>query len=186
MNLLVKIYKKIRCLLTIIKFKLLYGKRFQCPWNANITPSLIVRISSSGEVIIGRRCSFRENVILNASCGKIIIGDECFFNDFVCINARDKIEIGAQSILGQAVRIYDHDHDFHSIKFYDDFVCNPILIGNNVWIGSNVTVLRGTIIEDYCVIGAGSIVKGKLEEHTLFYNKIVPYVERIFINNDIV
>ena len=34
----------------------------------------------------------------------------------------------------------------------------PITIGNNVWIGANVSVLPGVTIGDNCVIGAGSVV----------------------------
>ena len=34
----------------------------------------------------------------------------------------------------------------------------PITIGNNVWIGANVSILPGVTIGDDTVIGAGSVV----------------------------
>jgi maltose O-acetyltransferase len=34
----------------------------------------------------------------------------------------------------------------------------PVKIGNDCWLGANVTVCPGTIIGDNCVIGAGSVV----------------------------
>lgn len=37
-------------------------------------------------------------------------------------------------------------------------VAFPITVGNNVWIGANVTVLAGVTIGDNVVIGAGSVV----------------------------
>lgn len=188
MIILLRIYKKIRSLCTIAKYKLIYGDKFSCSWNVNIAPSVRIRISKAmegGRVIIGDRCSFREHVILNATSGKISIGEDCFFNDFVCINARSEIEIGSKTILGQAVKLYDHDHDFQSGNLRDLFICDSIIIGDNVWIGSNVSVLKGTTIGNYCVIGANSLIKKRIEDYTLYYNKIVPHCERIIIQNEI-
>ena len=34
----------------------------------------------------------------------------------------------------------------------------PVTIGNNVWIGGNVSILPGVTIGENCVIGAGSVV----------------------------
>jgi maltose O-acetyltransferase len=34
----------------------------------------------------------------------------------------------------------------------------PITIGNDVWIGGNVSILSGVTIGNRCVIGAGSVV----------------------------
>ena len=34
----------------------------------------------------------------------------------------------------------------------------PVTIGDNVWLGGNVTILPGVTIGDNCVIGAGSVV----------------------------
>jgi acetyltransferase-like isoleucine patch superfamily enzyme len=33
------------------------------------------------------------------------------------------------------------------------YVCAPVVIGSNVWIGANCVILRGTRIGDNCVIG---------------------------------
>ena len=35
---------------------------------------------------------------------------------------------------------------------------NPVVIGNDVWVGSRVTILPGVIIGNHVIIGAGSIV----------------------------
>ena len=39
-----------------------------------------------------------------------------------------------------------------------------IEVGNNVFIGSRTTILPGTLIEDNVIIGAGSLVTGKISE----------------------
>ena len=49
-------------------------------------------------------------------------------------------------------------------------------IGKNVWIGANVTILKDSVIGDNCVVGAGSVVKGKYRENTVIAGN--PAVEK--------
>lgn len=44
----------------------------------------------------------------------------------------------------------------------------PIVIKDGCWIGANVTILPGTIIEEGCVIAAGSVVKGVCKINSLY------------------
>ena len=43
----------------------------------------------------------------------------------------------------------------------------PISVGNNVWIGGNVTVLTGVTIGNNVTIGAGSVVTRDIPDNTL-------------------
>lgn len=43
----------------------------------------------------------------------------------------------------------------------------PISVGNNVWIGGNVTVLMGVTIGNNVTIGAGSVVTRDIPDNTL-------------------
>lgn len=43
----------------------------------------------------------------------------------------------------------------------------PITVGNNVWIGAQVSVLPGVTIGDNCVIGAGSVVNRDIPSNSL-------------------
>ena len=44
-----------------------------------------------------------------------------------------------------------------------DWLKTGLMIGPHVWIGSSVTVLKGAVIPDGCVIAAGSVVCSKFE-----------------------
>ena len=44
----------------------------------------------------------------------------------------------------------------------------PIVIGNNVFIGINTTILPGTKIEDNVIIGANSLVKGEIKSNSVY------------------
>lgn len=58
------------------------------------------------------------------------------------------------------------DRDFHEIDYPGrSVVTDPrIVIGSHVWIGSRVTVLKGTRIPDGCIVAAGSVVGGVFTE----------------------
>jgi acetyltransferase-like isoleucine patch superfamily enzyme len=46
-------------------------------------------------------------------------------------------------------------------------VFGPIKIGSNVFIGYGAIILPGTVIEDNCVIGAGSVVRGVVPQNSV-------------------
>lgn len=139
---------------------------------AVIPKSTIIRVSGDGKIIIGKNVEFRENIILNATNGGVIeIKDNVFLNDYVCLNARKKILIGAGTQIGQGVKMYDHDHEYMFDDFKHKFLVDPINVGCNTWIGADVIVLRGSDIGKRCVIGASSLVKGNVDDYTIFYNE---------------
>ena len=55
----------------------------------------------------------------------------------------------------------------------------PIFIGDNCWLGGNVTVLPGARIGNGCVIGAGSVVTGDIPDNTLAYGNPCRAVRKI-------
>ena len=82
------------------------------------------------------------------------------------ICARSTITIGRHAKIGGNVRILDHD--FHSLDAVarrgvgteGHIESRPIQIGDDVFIGTNAIILKGSIIGDRAVIGAGSVVTG--------------------------
>ena len=45
--------------------------------------------------------------------------------------------------------------------------CEPVVIGNNCWIGGSVTINAGVTIGSGCVIGSGSVVTRDIPENSL-------------------
>ena len=88
------------------------------------------------------------------------------------IVAAHKIHFGHDVMIGRNVVIYDSD--FHQILDANGQITNhstEVSIGNHVWIGVNVTILKGTVIEDGCIIGANTSVSGYIENNTMYWNK---------------
>ena len=54
--------------------------------------------------------------------------------------------------------------DLHTKRPGDDL---PVIIERDVWIGANVTVLKGVTIGRGCVVAAGSVVTRSTEPYTM-------------------
>ncbi len=97
--------------------------------------------------------------------GCITIGNHSGLSGAV-LSSRSGITLGAHVNVGGNVRIYDHD--YHSLNHEErrsretdqaNIKSRPIIIGNDVFIGVNSIILKGVIIGDRAVIGAGSVVR---------------------------
>ena len=58
----------------------------------------------------------------------------------------------------------------------------PIIIGNNVWIGLNSIILKGTIIGDNSIVAAASVVSGEFGANTIIMGNPAKEVRSININ----
>ena len=170
MNIVEKACKIVLSWYTLLKYKIKYRKRFSCSLSDMISPSVKIRLSSGGRLILGKRVGIRDKVILNSTGGIITIGDQVFINDFTCINSRDEVTIGNNSIIGQGVKIYDHDHDYQN-NLQKDFICSPVVIDHDVWLGSDAIILRGSYIGEHSIVGAATLLKGDVEPYHIVVNE---------------
>jgi len=79
------------------------------------------------------------------------------------------IEIGNHVELTAGVRFLPHDGAVWVFREEEPDIdlMMPIKVGNNVFIGYNTVMLRGAEIGDNCIIGAGSVVTGKIPAGTV-------------------
>ena len=109
-----------------------------------VSISLNICVWGGGGVKIGERCVFRDphsvRIDMTRPC-LVTIGDD------VDINVN--------------FTILTHDWCSHVFRnLYHDFLNSSgrVSIGNNVYIATDVTILKGVSIGDNCIIGAGSMV----------------------------
>lgn len=144
---------------------------FKVKWNVVnlIERKVIIRIEkdSAAKLSVGKGVHVRGNTEL-AARGDLIMGNNTFVNRNCSIVAHERIEIGENVCIGPNTCIYDHDH---SMNMRGDYITAPIYIGNNVWIGAGVIVLKGVSIGDNCVIAAGTVVTKSVPANSVFYQK---------------
>ena len=146
---IIKIKHHVSAVVAQIVYKMIYGSRFK----------------------IGKGTTWRKNLsVMIDKGGSVNIGKKCFFNNYCSLNANESITIGDNSIFGENVKIYDHNHRFsdrNTLVRDQGFSCEKVVIGNNCWIGSNVTILKGTTVGNGCVIGAGTVISGTIPDNTI-------------------
>lgn len=169
--------------------KIIYGKKLYLGgW------PFIFRFPGA-EVKIGDMCNinsgflsnllglYQRTIIVARGTGKILIGDHVGISGST-IYAREEIEIGDHTLIGANCKIIDND--FHPVdpieRMNNDFtqlVTKSVKIGKNVFVGCNSIILKGTVIGDNCVIGAGSVVHGVFEENTVIAGNPAKVIKRI-------
>lgn len=90
---------------------------------------------------------------------RIYVGDNFFANfDCVFLDA-GRIVIGNNCMIGPKTTIAAITHPIDPIERNKGIgIPKDVIIGNNVWIGANATILPGVKIGDNVVIGAGAVV----------------------------
>ena len=122
-----------------------------------------------GRASFGKEQVTRGNAVFRVEGGNLTVGDKCFFNQNVSITCKKEVVIGDRCQIANNVVIVDHDHA--GCENWGSYVETPVKIGNDVWIGAGAVILRGTVIGDRAIIGAGSIVKGEIPAGAVFYQK---------------
>jgi len=167
--------------------------KFKCfTWGVNLGYNskcfgkvIIIRAPQS-DIIIGNNCllvsSSKRSTASSiyaptklrtfSSSAKIIIKDSVDLNG-CSISCRSKlIEIGEGTMIAPNCTIMDSD--FHALWPPEERRSNPaferdksVIIGKNVWIGSQSVILKGVKIGDNSIIGARSVVTKDVPENSL-------------------
>ena len=127
----------VRSVLTFLRIvitKIFNIKGFHSAFIQDFSITTKISVTERGKILLKKHIHTKRNVILCAEGGTLEIGEGCFFNNG-CISSAESI----------------HDSGYKT---------SPVVIGDDVWIGANTVILRGTVIGRDCVVGAGSVLKG--------------------------
>lgn len=95
---------------------------------------------------------------LHSDFGKNLrIGRRVFINSGCRFQDQGGVSIGDDALIGHNLVVATLNHPLDPTR-RADLTPAPVVIGRNVWIGANVTILPGVSIGDDAVIGAGSLV----------------------------
>lgn len=132
-----------------------------------LMPALRRSLAACGKnVTLGRHSEI-------AGVGNIYMGHDVYLGPgTTLLTTRAKIRIGDYVMSGPNLTVITGDHrtdilDRPMMELTDEEKTpdndQDVVIGDDVWMGSGVTVLKGVHISDHCVIAAGAVVTKDVE-----------------------
>lgn len=154
--------------------KILHGKDFSASAVCAISPLTEISLNRGGRLSIGSSFRMRDGAKLRIrKGGECVIGKNVSINSNNIIACHERITVGDNVQFSPNVQIYDHDHDFRieggigAMKYKT----SPVVIGSDCWIGANTVILRGTVLGDRCVVGAGCVLNGQYPAGSVIVQK---------------
>lgn len=150
------LYKLIGSKLPVSDARLSFGAK---KIRGYLAKGMLSRVGSN--INIEKGATFDQTVEIGDNSG---IGIDC--------KLYGKVIIGANVMMGPEVFIYTSNHNFQDLTRP---MCEqgheeqrPVTIGNDVWIGSRVTILPGITIGDGAIIGASAVVTKDVSAYAIF------------------
>ena len=125
--------------------------------NALLTELTGMEVPVSAKVFPPLYSDFGKNLVIGRG---VFINACCHFQDHGGVVLGDCSQIGHNVVFATLNHYLDPDRRRYTHAA-------PIILGRNVWIGSNSTILQGVTIGDNAVVGAGSVVTKDVPANTV-------------------
>ena len=117
---------------------------------------------------LGRRSVVESYACINNAVGDVIIGDHTRIGLHCTVIG--PVTIGSHVNLAQGITITALNHNFEdTAKGIDEqgITTKQVVIGDDVWIGTNAVILPGVTIGHHSVVAAGAVVTKDVPPHSL-------------------
>ena len=128
---------------------MIYLYKYRKTWNRMLG---VQYVDGGGDMVGCRVIGDYSNIILHKNAD---------VNDGCLLLAYDKIVIGENTAIAYRTSILtsaDPNGPYNALSALYPAIKAPVIIGKDVWVGANSTILPGVTIGDYSVVAAGSVV----------------------------
>jgi len=147
----------------------LLNKTIRVDYNSVIGKNCSIYSDNNSSLILNNVVIGEGVTIHSKRGGEILINDVYIGQNSILVSI-NKIEILPKTEIAEMVVIRDQDH-IHNLTDLpikeQSYATAPILIKENVWIGSKATILKGVTISKNSVVGAHSLVLSDIGESTV-------------------
>ena len=134
------------------------------------------------KVFLGDKVMLKEGVKICPTHPEatIKIGDWTTIGYNVTIFSKSDISIGNDCLIAPFCYFVDSDHgiELGSLIREQSMVSAPIVIGNDVWLGTGAVVMQGVNIGDGAVVAAGSLVTKDIPPNTIYGGVPAKFIQK--------
>lgn len=152
----------------LVKMKLL-GINIHLGKNVSVGRMVNVRTTDGGHIHLDDRVSLDDFAYLYAQRGCLLIGRGSYIGVGSQLVAIDSVQIGKHCLISAYAVIRDAEHGMVKGQFIgEQKQCSaPIIIEDDVWLGSHVVVTSGCRIGTGAVIGANAVVTKEIPDNSI-------------------
>jgi acetyltransferase-like isoleucine patch superfamily enzyme len=117
--------------------------------------------------------------------GKVKVGVNCWIGPNTIIDGSGGLHIGNYCTISAGAQIYSHDNVKQTLSSgLAEIERTPVSIGDNVYIGSNATIIKGVRVGNFCVIGAYSFINKDVPNNSIVFGQPGKVMGTVIINDD--
>lgn len=127
-----------------------------------------IRTRENGTIVIGDGCKIDTNVrLIAANDATLTIGRETNIACYSVFNCGANVTIGQKVMISGFVYVQSSNHGMQKDMFIKDqkHTYGEIILDDDVWLGSHVSVLPGVYIKKGAVVGSHGVVTRNVEEY---------------------
>lgn len=122
---------------------------------------LALQIADGAEIRFGRFCWIGDGTKIRCHQGVVEIGPKTVLGQECTISAYQRVRIGAECVIADRAMFIDFDHGVVEVERpirSQGIYMRDVVVGSNVWIGYNASILRGVRVGDNSIIGTNAVV----------------------------
>jgi len=129
-----------------------------------------IKVRENGKIIIGDNCKIDRDVrLVSANNATLSIGNDTNIGAYSIFNCGVDVTIGEKVLISGFVYIQSSNHGIKRKSYIKDqeYTYGEIILEDDVWIGSHVSVLAGVKVGKGAVVGSKAVVTKNVEKYSI-------------------